>query len=103
VSRINLDMIARGGAQNEPKGAPGYLQVIGSRRLSTELGDLVEPVNREGNHYSYARYGAPIAFSAPAVTGIITRLPTSPRIWTTSGLPVSPASSSRGALPPVAD
>jgi hypothetical protein len=59
--------------------------VIGSRRLSTELGDLAEMVNREGNHgftfdysydadghpdnfycrsdhYMYARYGIPIAF-----------------------------------------
>jgi hypothetical protein len=85
VSQINVDMIARGGAQDEPKGGPGYLQVIGSRRLSTELGDLVETVNREGkhgmvfdytydanghpdnfycrsDHYSYARYGIPIAF-----------------------------------------
>jgi Peptidase family M28 len=85
VSQINVDMIARGGSQDEPKGGPGYLQVIGSRRLSTELGDLVESVNREGkhemafdytydadghpgnfycrsDHYSYARYGIPIAF-----------------------------------------
>jgi Zn-dependent M28 family amino/carboxypeptidase len=85
VSQINVDMIARGGPQDEPKGGPGYLQVIGSRRLSTELGDLVETVNREGkhgmvfdytydanghpdnfycrsDHYSYARYGIPIAF-----------------------------------------
>jgi Zn-dependent M28 family amino/carboxypeptidase len=85
VSQINVDMIARGGPQDEPKGGPGYLQVIGSRRLSSELGDLVETVNREGkhgmvfdysydanghpdnfycrsDHYSYARYGIPIAF-----------------------------------------
>jgi hypothetical protein len=85
VSQLNVDMIARGGPQDEPKGGPGYLQVIGSRRLSTELGDLVETVNREGkhgmqfdysydadghpdnfycrsDHYSYARYGIPIAF-----------------------------------------
>jgi Zn-dependent M28 family amino/carboxypeptidase len=85
VSQINVDMIARGGPQDEPKGGPGYLQVIGSRRLSTELGDLLETVNREGrhgmvfdytydadghpdnfycrsDHYSYARYGIPIAF-----------------------------------------
>jgi Peptidase family M28 len=85
VSQINVDMIARGGPQDEPKGGPGYLQMIGSRRLSSELGDLVETVNREGkhgmvfdysydanghpdnfycrsDHYSYARYGIPIAF-----------------------------------------
>lgn len=85
VSQINMDMIARGGPADEPKGGPGYLQVIGSRRLSTELGDLIEAVNREGkhrldfdytydtdghpdnfycrgDHYNYARYGIPIAF-----------------------------------------
>ncbi len=61
------------------------MQVIGSRRLSTELGDLAEAVNRNGkfgftfdysydadghpdnfycrsDHYMYARYGIPIAF-----------------------------------------
>jgi hypothetical protein len=85
ISQINIDMIARGGPADEAKGGPGYLQVIGSRRLSTELGDLVEAVNREGkhgldfdysydadghpdnfycrsDHYNYARYGIPIAF-----------------------------------------
>jgi hypothetical protein len=85
VSQLNVDMIARGGPSDEPKGGPGYLQVIGSRRLSTELGDLVETANRDGkhgmqfdysydanghpdsfycrsDHYSYARYGIPIAF-----------------------------------------
>ncbi len=64
---------------------PAYIQVIGSRRLSTELGDLAEAVNRDGrygstfdysydadghpdnfycrsDHYMYARYGIPIAF-----------------------------------------
>jgi hypothetical protein len=85
VSQINIDMIARGWPADEAKGGPGYLQVIGSRRLSTELGDLVEAVNREGklgldfdysydaeghpdnfycrsDHYNYAGYGIPIAF-----------------------------------------
>ena len=59
--------------------------MIGSRRLSTELGDLAEAVNRDGksrppfdysydadghpdnfycrsDHYMYARYGIPITF-----------------------------------------
>ena len=58
---------------------------MGSRRLSTQLGDLVEQVNREGHHnftfdysmdanghtaniycrsdhYSYARWGIPVTF-----------------------------------------
>jgi Zn-dependent M28 family amino/carboxypeptidase len=85
VAHVNLDMIGRGTAADRPDGGPGYLQAIGSRRLSTELGDLVERVNTEGNHgmefdytydtdghpanyycrsdhYMYARFGIPIAF-----------------------------------------
>ncbi|HEY8257245.1 MAG TPA: M20/M25/M40 family metallo-hydrolase [Gemmatimonadales bacterium] len=85
VGQINIDMIARGGPGDEAKGGPGYVQAIGSRRLSTELGDLAEKVNTEGkhglefdytydadghpdnfycrsDHYMYARYGIPIAF-----------------------------------------
>jgi hypothetical protein len=85
VAQVNIDMIARGGPLDEREGGPGYIQAIGSRRLSTELGDLAERVNREGkhglifdysydadghpdnfycrsDHYMYARYGIPIAF-----------------------------------------
>ena len=61
------------------------MQLVGSRRLSTELGDLIEDVNRtnkigltfdysmdanghpqsiycRSDHYEYARYGIPIVF-----------------------------------------
>ena len=85
VAQINTDMIGRGGPDSEARRDPAYLQVIGSRRLSTELGDLAEAVNREGgfnlafdysydadghpdnfycrsDHYMYARYGIPITF-----------------------------------------
>jgi len=94
VAELNMDMVGRGAATDQTgnskdgqklHGGPGYLQVVGSRRLSTELGDLVESVNRSGRHglrfdYSmdanghpqniycrsdhaeYARYGIPIAF-----------------------------------------
>jgi hypothetical protein len=85
VAQINSDMIGRGGPKDESTRDPAYIQVIGSRRLSTELGDLAERVNREGNHelrfdysydadghpdnfycrsdhYMYARFGIPIAF-----------------------------------------
>jgi len=85
VAQINVDMIGRGSAQDTPGGGPGYLQLIGSRRLSTELGDLVEAVNRRrtrpfafdyqydaaghpqqfycrSDHYMYARYGVPVVF-----------------------------------------
>jgi hypothetical protein len=85
VAQINIDMIARGGPADVPAGGPGYLEVLGARRLSTELGDLVEQVNADGNygfkfnyeydanghpdqyycrsdHAMYARYGIPIVF-----------------------------------------
>ena len=85
VAQLNIDMIGRGSATDVSNGGPGYLQLIGSRRLSTELGDLVESVNtREklgfafdyaydanghpeqyycrSDHYMYARYGIPIVF-----------------------------------------
>jgi hypothetical protein len=94
VTQLNIDMIGRGGAGDVTgqakegghlHGGPGYLQLVGSRRLSTELGDLAESVNRGGNHglhfdyamdanghpqviycrsdhYEYARYGIPIIF-----------------------------------------
>jgi hypothetical protein len=85
VAQINVDMIGRGGPRDLPGGGPGYLQLIGSRRLSTQLGDLVEAVNRRrarpftfdyqydaaghpqqfycrSDHYMYARYGIPVVF-----------------------------------------
>ena len=85
VAQINVDMIGRGTARDTPGGGPGYLQLIGSRRLSTELGDLIEAVNRRrsrpftfdyqydqpghpqqfycrSDHYMYARYGIPVVF-----------------------------------------
>jgi len=85
VAQLNMDMIGRGGAADFVGGGPTYLQLVGSRRLSTELGDLVEAVNRtearpmkfdyafdanghperiycRSDHYNYARYGIPITF-----------------------------------------
>ncbi|MGH7621263.1 MAG: M28 family peptidase, partial [Gemmatimonadaceae bacterium] len=86
VTQLNIDMIGRGSAQDILGGGPNYLELIGSRRLSTELGDLVEKVNRtqehppfkfdysldrsghpenlycRSDHYMYARYGIPITF-----------------------------------------
>jgi hypothetical protein len=85
VAQLNIDMIGRGEALDIPGGNPGYLQLIGSRRLSTELGDLIESVNKtykspfkfdytfdapghpeqyycRSDHYEYARYGIPIVF-----------------------------------------
>jgi Peptidase family M28 len=95
VAQLNIDMIGRGdssdvtgykkGMQQRIHGNPDYLQLVGSRRLSTELGNLAEQVNTEdhhrldfdysldangheqqiycrSDHYSYARYGIPIIF-----------------------------------------
>ena len=85
VAALNLDMVGRGTAADIENGGPGYLQLIGSRRLSTELGDLVETANVEGgygftfdytydadghpenyycrsDHYHYARWGIPVVF-----------------------------------------
>jgi hypothetical protein len=94
VAELNLDMVGRGQPSDVTgntkdgapiHGGPNYLQAIGSRRLSTELGDLAEQVDRDGkfgitfdysldadghpeniycrsDHAEYARYGIPIAF-----------------------------------------
>ena len=94
VAQLNIDMVGRGGAADvtgESKtgellhGGAGYLQLVGSRRLSAELGGLMEQVNASGkyrfnldyamdanghpqniycrsDHYEYARYGIPIVF-----------------------------------------
>ena len=85
VAQLNMDMVGRGRAEDENGGGPGYLQLIGTRRLSTELGDMIESVNKarkqpftfdyqfdatghpeqyycRSDHYMYARYGIPIAF-----------------------------------------
>lgn len=85
VAQLNMDMIGRGGGFDFVGGGPNYVQLVGSRRLSTELGDLVEEVNKaepmplsfdyafdanghperiycRSDHYNYARYGIPITF-----------------------------------------
>ena len=94
VAQLNMDMVGRGDASDETgrtkdgtpiHGGPNYLQLVGSRRLSTELGNIVEQVNRDdhhdmqfdysldadghpsniycrSDHYEYARYGIPITF-----------------------------------------
>jgi hypothetical protein len=95
VAQLNVDMIGRGASADitgEGKTGEllhgrdeGYVQLVGSRRLSTELGDLVEDVNTKtkagfqldygmdadghpqniycrSDHYMYARYGIPVVF-----------------------------------------
>jgi hypothetical protein len=94
VAQLNMDMVGRGDAYDITghskegatlRGNPNYLQLVGSRRLSTELGDLAETVNKQdkhglvfdyamdanghpdniycrSDHYEYARYNIPIIF-----------------------------------------
>ena len=82
VAELDMDMIGRGSAADVEHGGPAYLELVGTRRLSTELGDVAErvdakepipfrfnyafdaPGDREqyycrADHYSYARYGIP--------------------------------------------
>jgi len=89
VAQVNMDQMGRGGPEDAPPGGPDALVVIGSRRLSTQLGDLAERVNETGrhrlrfdyefdrdgdptkaycrsDHYMYARYGIPVAFFSAA-------------------------------------
>lgn len=85
VAQINMDMVGRGEKTDNPVGGPRYIQVMGSRRLSDDLGDLVDSVNAartvpyaidysfdaprhvqnrycRSDHYMYARTGIPIAY-----------------------------------------
>lgn len=77
VAQLNIDMIGRN--------SPDSLYVVGSKRLSTQLGTLVEEANTRqdrpfhldysldapghpeqlycrSDHYNYARYGIPVTF-----------------------------------------
>ena len=85
VGQINIDMIGRGPKALAPGGGTGDLQIIGSRRLSTELGNIVDAEGKKftpaftydyqydanghpgqyycrSDHYMYARYGIPVVF-----------------------------------------
>jgi hypothetical protein len=94
VAQLNMDMVGRGAQTDqtgmsadgkELRGGPDYLQLVGSRRLSTELGDIVERVNTgskhnftfdyamdanghpmniycRSDHYEYAKWGIPVTF-----------------------------------------
>ncbi len=94
VAQLNMDMVGRGSPADNTgitkdgvryRGNADYVQLVGAHRLSSELGDLAESVNRAGkrplsfdylmdanghpvniycrsDHYEYARYGIPIIF-----------------------------------------
>ena len=85
VAQLNMDMVGRGERRDNPRGGPRYIQVMGSRRLSTDLGNVLDSVNAvrsrpyiidysfdatghvqnrycRSDHYMYARTGIPIAY-----------------------------------------
>jgi len=86
VAQLNIDMIGRGDSADLQSGSADFVHLVGSRRLSTELGDLIESVNQKrehpplrfdysldvaghpeniycrSDHYMYARYGIPVTF-----------------------------------------
>ena len=85
VAQLNMDMVGRGKPTDAMGRGPNNVQLIGMRRLSTQLGDLIDsvnaaraihmdidttfdanghPLNRycRSDHYMYARYGIPITY-----------------------------------------
>jgi hypothetical protein len=93
VTQLNIDMIGRGGNRDAvldqdgkiTYGSPDFIEVVGSKKLSTELGNIVEAANQaqprplafshvydmpgephqmycRSDHYMYARFGIPITF-----------------------------------------
>jgi len=94
VTDLNIDMVGRGAPSDVTgqsmeggllHGADRYVQLVGSRRLSTELGNLVEEVNRQSksnftldygmdanghpqniycrsDHWSFGKWGVPVVF-----------------------------------------
>jgi hypothetical protein len=85
VAALNMDMVGRGRPEEVRGGGPYAIQMIGSRRLSTQLGELIDSLNARrpnrmqvdyswdapghranrycrSDHYMYARYGIPITY-----------------------------------------
>jgi hypothetical protein len=85
VAQLNMDMVGRGKPTDAMGRGPNNIQLIGVRRLSTQLGDLIDSVNASrtphmdidstfdanghplnrycrSDHYMYARYGIPITY-----------------------------------------
>jgi Zn-dependent M28 family amino/carboxypeptidase len=85
VAQLNMDMVGRGKPTDAMGRGPNNIQLIGVRRLSTQLGDLIDSVNAgrtphmdddstfdanghpanrycRSDHAMYARYGIPIAY-----------------------------------------
>ncbi len=92
VAQLNMDMVGRGAATDLFEGSSTYLQLVGSHRLSTELGNMIERLNKDekmpftfdyqydvaghpeniycrSDHYNYARFGIPIVFATTGLHG----------------------------------
>jgi hypothetical protein len=92
VAQLNMDMVGRGAANDLFEGGPEYLQLVGSHRLSTELGNMFEKLNKQektpfkfdyqydapghpeniycrSDHYNYGRFGIPIVFATTGSHG----------------------------------
>ena len=80
-----MDMVGRGTLEDSPDMGPDYVHLIGSRRMSNEYGDMIDAINVDqghgfridyqydapghpqrlfcrSDHWSYAKYGIPVAF-----------------------------------------
>jgi hypothetical protein len=85
VAQLNMDMVGRGKATDIMGRGPNNIQLIGPRRLSTQLGATIDSLNAvrtphmdidtsfdanghrlnrycRSDHYMYARYGIPITY-----------------------------------------
>ena len=85
IANVNIDMIGRGSATDIANGGIDYLQLLGSRRLSSEYGNWVEEVNKRpdfnfrldyqfdapghpqqyycrSDHWNFAKWGIPTVF-----------------------------------------
>jgi hypothetical protein len=85
VAQLNMDMVGRGKAEDIPDGGPNYVEPVGWRKISTQLGDMAEKVNMtekipfkfdlqydapnqanniycRSDHANYARFGIPIVY-----------------------------------------
>ena len=85
IAQVNMDMVGRGREEDTPHGGPLNLEAIGLRRLSTDLGNVVDSVNSlravpwkidlsfdaprhpdnrycRSDHQNYARIGIPIVY-----------------------------------------
>ena len=92
VTQLNMDMVGRGRVGDDIGAGPRYVQVIGSRRLSSQLGDVVDAANASlptpfnidysygetghplqrycrSDHFMYARYGIPISYFSAGYHG----------------------------------